>query len=119
MNIYDFYNKKGWKKNNKSNSIDAELFEDLRLVSKEYISNCRKKINTFIPNKGVNILDFASGPIQYEEYMSYSKNYKVRHCVDFSKTAILEAKKKLGKKGKYYCKDFLKIKVKKIFLTVL
>ena len=72
-------------KNNKSNSIDAELFEDLRLVSKEYISNCRKKINTFIPNKGVNILDFASGPIQYEEYMSYSKNYKVRHCVDFSK----------------------------------
>ena len=115
MNIYDFYNKKGWKKNNKSNSIDAELFEDLRLVSKEYISNCRKKINTFIPNKGVNILDFASGPIQYEEYMSYSKNYKVRHCVDFSKTAILEAKKKLGKKGKYYCKDFLKIKFKKNF----
>ena len=115
MNIYNFYNKKGWKKNNKYNSVDAELFEDLRSISKEYIAKCRKRINNHIPNKGINILDFASGPIQYEEYMEYSKNFKLRHCVDFSKTAIIEAKKKLGKKGKYYCKDFLKIKFKKNF----
>jgi hypothetical protein len=114
MNIYDFYNEIGWRKV-KNNSIDAELFEDLRHVARKYVSQCRKKIIQHLPKKGVNILDFASGPIQYQEYLLYSKNFKKRHCVDFSKTAINSAKQKLGNKGKYYCRDFLKIRFKKNF----
>ena len=55
------------------------------------------------------MLDFASGPLQYKEYLNYSKNFKLRHCVDFSSDAIKNAKKKLKNKGKYYCNDFLKI----------
>ncbi len=112
MNIYKFYNSSGWKKN-KNHFEDANLFEDLRLNSKKYVSDCRKRILKFIPKKGNNILDFASGPIQYNEYLLYSKNFKYRHCVDFSKQAINFAKKKIGKKGKFYCNDFFKIKFKK------
>ena len=112
MDIYKFYNEIGWKKN-KINSIDAQLFEDLRPCAKNYVSKCRKKIKKYIPKKGTNLLDFASGPIQYAEYLSYSKNFNTRHCVDFSKTAIREAKSKIKKRGKYYCKDFLKLKFKK------
>lgn len=112
MNIYNFYNQRGWTEKNNI-SKDAELFEDLRDCAKNYVSRCRNKLNSFIPKKGNNILDFASGPIQYEEYLKYSKNFKHRHCVDFSKKAILEAKKKLRNKGKYYCKDFMKINFKK------
>ena len=41
--------------------------------------------NDFLPEKGKDILDFASGPIQYKEYLTYSKNFKKRHCVDFSR----------------------------------
>lgn len=119
MDIYNFYNKFGWKKNNKINSFDAELFEDLRKTSADYVSKCRHRINNFIPKKGVNILDFASGPIQYKEYLNYSKNFKKRHCVDFSKIAIKEAKKKIGKKGKFYCKDFLKIKFRKNYFDTI
>ena len=63
----------------------------------EYVSKCRKRILRYIPQKGLNILDFASGPIQYKEYLLYSKNYKYRHCVDFSKDAIMAAKAKIGK----------------------
>ena len=85
MNIYNFYNQKGWNKKNNI-SIDAELFEDLRACAKNYVSRCRNKLNYFIPKKGDNILDFASGPIQYKEYLKYSKNFKYRHCVDFSKS---------------------------------
>ncbi len=114
MDIYKFYNEIGWKKN-KINSIDAQLFEDLRPCAKNYVSKCRKKIKKYIPKKGTNLLDFASGPIQYDEYLSYSKNFNKRHCVDFSKTAIKEARRKIKKKGKYYCKDFLKINFKKNF----
>ena len=94
MDIYKFYNEIGWKKN-KINSIDAQLFEDLRPCAKNYVSKCRKKIKKYIPKKGTNLLDFASGPIQYDEYLSYSKNFNKRHCVDFSKTAIKEARRKI------------------------
>tara|TARA_B100000787_G_scaffold167874_1_gene155511 strand:- start:7414 stop:8166 length:753 start_codon:yes stop_codon:yes gene_type:complete len=114
MSIYKFYNNLGWKEKNKVFK-DAELFEDLRDVSKSYVSKCRKKLLKHIPKRGDHILDFASGPIQYKEYLEYSKNFRLRHCVDFSKTAIREAKKKMGKKGKYYCDDFLNIKFKENF----
>ena len=93
MNIYKFYNNLGWNEKNKVFK-DAELFEDLRHNSKTYISKCRRRLLEYIPEKGNHILDFASGPIQYKEYLEYSKNFKLRHCVDFSKTAIREAKKK-------------------------
>jgi hypothetical protein len=43
MNIYKFYNTFDWKeKNNVLN--DAELFENLRKNSENYVSNCRKRI---------------------------------------------------------------------------
>ena len=118
MTVFKFYNEGGWNKH-KKNTKDAILFEDLRPVAKEYISHCRKKINNHIANKGLNILDFASGPIQYKEYLNYSKNFKVRHCVDFSKEAIKIAKEKIGSKGKFYCKDFLQIKFKKNFFDTI
>jgi 2-polyprenyl-3-methyl-5-hydroxy-6-metoxy-1,4-benzoquinol methylase len=118
MTVYKFYNEGGWSES-KKNTKDAKLFEDLRVVAREYVSHCRKKINNHISNNGVNILDFASGPLQYKEYLDYSKNFKIRHCVDFSKEAIRKAKKKLGRKGKYYCKDFLKVNFKKNFFDTI
>ena len=107
-----FYNKDGWKSKNHQ-TLDSVLFEDTRKCASDYVSNCRKRILKYIPKKGKKILDFASGPIQYKEYLKYSKNFKYRYCVDFSYTAIKEAKKKLGKNGKYFCGDFFKLKFKK------
>lgn len=118
MNVFKFYNEHGWSQSKKSTK-DAELFEDLRPVAADYVSDCRKKINKFLPKKGKNILDFASGPIQYKEYLEYSKNFNKRHCVDFSRTAIDQAKKKIGKKGKFYCNDFLKIKFKENYFDAI
>lgn len=117
-NVYKFYTTSGWKEKNNITK-DAELHEDLRKNSENYVSNCRKRILKHIPNKGQHILDFASGPLQYKEYLEYSKNYKFRHCVDFSKSAIGSAKKKLKKKGKYYCENFFSIKFKKDFFDCI
>ena len=44
MNVKKFYNEEGW--NEKKNIKDAILFENLRLVSKNFISHCRKKLIT-------------------------------------------------------------------------
>lgn len=118
MDIFKFYNNFGWKEKNKIFK-DAELFEDLREGSKLYVSKCRRRLLKYIPKKGSHILDFASGPIQYKEYLEYSKNFKFRHCVDFSQDAMRVAKKKLKKKGKYYCNDFFKINFKKNFFDCI
>ncbi len=118
MNVFKFYNEEGWSQSEK-NTKDAILFEDLRSVAQKYVSHCRYKINYYLPKKGKNILDFASGPIQYKEYITYSKNFKKRHCVDFSKNAIELAKKKIGKRGRFYCNDFLKIKFRKNFFDAI
>ena len=80
MNIYKFYNTYGWKEKNNI-SKDAELFEDVRKNSRTYVSNCRKRILNYIPKKGNNILDFASGPIQYKEYLKYSKNFSISSLI--------------------------------------
>jgi ubiquinone/menaquinone biosynthesis C-methylase UbiE len=114
-NVRNFYNKKGWKELY-DQTLDAKLFEDFRPVARKYISRCRLRILDHIPKKGGdNILDFASGPIQYKEYLNYSKKFLFRHCVDFSTDAIKMAKKKIGNHGKYYCNDFNKIKFKENF----
>ena len=116
--VNKFYNNIGWIRKNKD-TLDATLFEDLRFCAKEYVSKCRKRLKRYIPKKGIHVLDFASGPIQYPEYLEYSKNFKLRHCVDFSKLAIKKARLKLGKKGKFYCNDFFKIKLKKNYFDCI
>ena len=116
--VFKFYNSKGWKKTTQ-HFEDANINEDLRINAREYVSKCRRRILRYIPKKGENILDFASGPIQYKEYLLYSKNFRYRHCVDFSKEAIKAAKIKIGKKGKFYCNDFLNINFKKNFFDCI
>lgn len=114
MSVKKFYDTTGWKKQSK-NFLDAEIFEDLRDCANEYVKKCRLRLLKHIPKKGNNILDFASGPIQYEEYLKYSENFKYRYCVDFSSDAINQAKKKLKDHGKYFCDNFMNINFEENF----
>jgi hypothetical protein len=45
------------------------------------------------------LLDAGSGPIQYPEYLVYSKGYQHRVCADISIIALQEARKRIGKHG--------------------
>jgi len=116
--VFQFYKNSGWIKK-KNITKDSEIFEDNRKFSADYVSKCRKRIQKYIPKKGNHFLDFASGPLQYPEYIKYSKNFKIRHCVDFSSEALREAKNKIGVKGRYYCKDFFKINFKENFFDCI
>lgn len=103
-----YYNNDGW---DISNGIteDARRWEDLRNCAKAYLTKCRLRVLDFIPEIGENILDMASGPIQYPEYLTYSANFKKRYCVDLSKKALDVAKKKIGEHGEYFHGNFLKM----------
>lgn len=103
-----FYNTVGWKTESGATE-DARRWEDLRENAREYVSKCRLRVLRHIPDNGDNILDMASGPIQYEEYLEYSKNYNKRYCVDLSSKALELAKNKIGDHGIYLHGSFFDI----------
>jgi SAM-dependent methyltransferase len=112
--VSNYYNTSGWKTNDGITN-DARTFEDLREAAREYVSKCRFRVLTYIPDSGENILDMASGPIQYDEYLEYSRHFKKRYCIDLSQQALDQAKSKIGDHGVYICGSFLSVPLEKDF----
>ena len=104
--VSTFYNTVGWV--TKGNvTEDARRFEDLRKYSQPYARKTRRRLLKYIPSSGDRMLDMASGPIQYPEYIEYSQNFKKRYCVDFSSDALRMAKGKIGAHGEFLEGNFL------------
>ena len=106
--ISDFYDSVGWKTENEITE-DARRWEDLREHAASYVHKCRLRVLKHIPDTGLNMLDMASGPIQYDEYLEYSKNYQKRYCVDLSSTALKYAEEKIGDHGVFLNGSFFDI----------
>lgn len=102
--VQKFYDDLGWSKQ-EGDFVDAVLFEDLRPVSRDYIHNCHLRVKEYIHPSGRFLLDAASGPVQYPEYLEYSRGYKIRVCVDISRQALVHARKRLGANGLYILAD--------------
>ncbi len=117
--VSKFYNTVGWKtggwEGEEEITEDARRWEDLREHAKEYVSKCRLRVLRHIPDCGVNILDLGSGPIQYKEYLEYSKNFKKRYCVDLSSEALEKAQKKIGDHGVFLHGSFFDIPMEENF----
>src|ERR1700728_1252264 len=107
--VKSFYEGQGWSTNDNGDTTDAQLFEDLRPIAQNYVRACRRKILSFLPSTGDRFLDAASGPIQYPEYLEYSRGFKKRVCVDISQKALDEAKTKLGEKGEFHCASLVNL----------
>jgi ubiquinone/menaquinone biosynthesis C-methylase UbiE/uncharacterized protein YbaR (Trm112 family) len=93
--VRDFYDRVGWQPSS-SGFTDGELFEDLRSVSEKYRHHCNLRVKQHLPPTGRYLLDAASGPIQYQDYLDFSAGYDVRVCVDLSMRALRGAKAQLG-----------------------
>jgi ubiquinone/menaquinone biosynthesis C-methylase UbiE len=91
--VKDYYDLQGWKKERGALFTDAARFEDMRPVVNDYRIKCHLRVNQHLIKGGKFLLDVASGPVQYPEYLSYSEGYQYRICADISFTALQEAKK--------------------------
>lgn len=112
--VWRFYDTVGWETED-GITEDARRWEDLRLHAREYVSKCRLRVLRHIPKTGLNILDMASGPIQYDEYLEYSKNFSKRYCVDLSEKALEGAKEQIGVHGVFLHGSFLDIPLENDF----
>jgi SAM-dependent methyltransferase len=102
--VREFYDQVGWQK------VAGDLYqnaryEDLRPVSAEYIHNCHLRVKRRLPASGKYLLDAGSGPVQYAEYLTYSKDHAYRVCADISIVALIEARRRVGERGLYVVAD--------------
>lgn len=112
--VSKFYDAVGWETDGEITE-DAKRFEDLREHAQPYVSKCRLRVLRHIPDSGVNILDMASGPIQYVEYLEYSKNFQKRYCVNLSSVALANARKKIGDHGIFLHDSFFNVPLEESF----
>lgn len=102
--VKDFYDQVGWQEVGQGIYQNAH-YEDLRPVSRAYIQDCHLRVLRHIHSKGRFLLDAGSGPIQYAEYLEYSRGYTYRVCADISMTALKEARRRIGAHGLYVVCD--------------
>lgn len=93
--VREFYDQVGWQLVAEDVYQNAH-YEDLRPVSREYIHRCHLRVARHIKSAGRYLLDAGSGPIQYPDYLEYSKGYQYRVCADISIVALKEARKRIG-----------------------
>src|SRR4030043_1429392 len=109
--VREFYDHVGWQEASDGFYQNAS-YEDLRPVSHEYIHNCHLRVLRHLNHIGRFLLDAGSGPIQYPEYLEYSRGYQFRVCADISLIALQEARKRIGSHGLYGVCDIAKLPFK-------
>lgn len=102
--VRQFYDQVGWQVVEEDRYQNAR-YEDLRPVSQEYLHRCHLRVNRYLKPAGKLMLDAGSGPIQYAEYLSYSKGYAHRVCLDISITALQAARQRIGAHGLFVVAD--------------
>ncbi|MEE9508339.1 MAG: methyltransferase domain-containing protein, partial [Anaerolineales bacterium] len=109
--VREFYDSVGWKGIGQGLYQNAR-YEDLRPVSRNYIHRCHLRVKRFIPQRGEYLLDAGSGPIQYPEYLEYSKGFRYRVCLDISMLALKEARERIGEHGLFVQGDIANLPFK-------
>ncbi len=102
--VRDFYDRIGWSQQADGLYQNAR-YEDLRPVSSEYIHKCHLRVCRHLAERGRFLLDAGSGPVQWPDYLAYSRSYDHRVCADISITALREARNKLKEHGLYVVAD--------------
>jgi SAM-dependent methyltransferase len=109
--VREFYNLVGWQQASDGFYQNAS-YEDLRPVTHDYIHNCHLRVLRHLNPTGYLLLDAGSGPIQYPEYLDYSKGYQYRVCADISFVALQEARIRIAHQGLFVVCDIANLPFK-------
>jgi hypothetical protein len=110
--VQDFYNRVGWQQVSEGTYQNA-TYEDLRPVAREYVHRCHLRVAHHLAPTGEKLLDAGCGPIQYPEYLEYSRGYQRRVCLDISSVALQEARQRIGTHGLFVIGDIANLPFKK------
>jgi ubiquinone/menaquinone biosynthesis C-methylase UbiE len=116
--VHDYYKSLGWSTQNGIHR-DTLVNENLQRAALQYNTDTRRRVLHILRSlpkaRFDSLLDCGSGPIQYPEYLEYSRLFTKRVCIDFSETALQAAKVNLindsQPNGEFICADFLDLKI--------
>ncbi|MEA3351517.1 MAG: class I SAM-dependent methyltransferase [Chloroflexota bacterium] len=108
--VREFYDQVGWQQVGDAEGTQSAVYqnaryEDLRPVAREYIHRCHLRVRRHLRPAGRYLLDAGSGPIQYPQYLEYSKGYDYRVCADISHVALEAARERIGDHGLFVVAD--------------
>ncbi|MFZ4409245.1 MAG: methyltransferase domain-containing protein [Paracraurococcus sp.] len=103
--VQAFRDQIGWRQDATGAFHESGRFDDIRPVSAGYLHRCRARLRRHLPRRGRFLLDCASGPIAFDEYLAYSQGFARRICVDLSEVALRAARQRLGGHGIYVLAD--------------
>ena len=109
--VQTFYDQVGWQQVSEGTYQNA-TYEDLRPVAREYVHRCHLRVGRHLAQRGKLLLDAGSGPIQYPEYLEYSRGYQQRVCLDISGVALQEARQRIGEHGSFVVADIANLPFK-------
>lgn len=109
--VREFYDQVGWQQVSEGVYQNAH-YEDLRPVAREYIQRCHQRVGRHLKPEGRYLLDAGSGPIQYPQYLEYSRGYHRRVCADISIVALQEARQRIGDHGLFVVADIANLPFK-------
>ena len=104
-----FYDTFGWRKRPDGRYEDTAAFVDTRPVLIDYLDRVHLRLKALVPPTGQYFLDAGSGPLAHASSIEYSSGYRRRVCVDFSLTALSEARSKLKDHGLYVNADLTEL----------
>ena len=103
--VIGFYDEVGWQPLGEGVFHDTVFFEDLRAVARSYCIRFRRRLLRHLPKAGDLLLDCASGPVQFDDYLDYSRGFARHVCVDRSLAALQGARRRLGGRGLFVLAD--------------
>lgn len=113
--VFDYYNEVNYIiQDSLNNYVDSSKWVDFRAISSKYIRTTFARASKFYSPSGKYLLDIASGPVGFQEYMNLCDGYEYRICVDISINALIHAKiniQKAGKQGFFICGDITNIPI--------
>jgi ubiquinone/menaquinone biosynthesis C-methylase UbiE len=107
--VREFYDRFGWLPEEQTGGFkDGTAFDDLRPVSAPYRRRANRRIEEAL-GSGSLLLDAASGPVQYDDYVAFSSRFEHRVCLDFSLGALRAARSRLGAHALCVCADVARL----------
>lgn len=111
--VRSFYDEWGWHKSGDDSLYnDTALFVATGSTAREYTRQCNLSIGRQVARGGRYLLDAGCGAIAWPEALDFDAGYQARICVDVSRRALVEAKRKLGDRGRYLRADLTRLPLK-------
>lgn len=104
-NVRRYYEEIGWSRTQEGLYQDTAAFVDNRQAVRWYHEQVARRPARLLPKSGNWFLDAGCGALPAAAYLETAKRHRNRVCLDFSATALHEARKKLDASAMYVQAD--------------